>query len=166
VLAAQRTAHTEIAKRVGVHYNTVARISKRPEIQALIAELRQQTQAQVVERAAKTMAERMDEAAEEAFDALTGLVRGAKSETVQFKAVESVLDRSSVAPKREIHSSHTVDVEKREIHIHIDAAMLAQLRQGYIEEEPEDMIDVTPQAWRPMREVMSELEAATGADHG
>jgi hypothetical protein len=94
------------------------------------------------------------------------LVRGVKSETVQFNAVESVLDRSSVAPKREIHSSHTVDVEKREIHIHIDAAMLAQLRQGYIEEEPEDMIDVTPQAWRPMREVMSELEAATGADHG
>jgi hypothetical protein len=39
--------------------------------------------------------------------------------------------------------------------------MMAQLRQGYIEEEPEDIIDVTPQAWRPVREVMAELEAHT-----
>jgi hypothetical protein len=44
--------------------------------------------------------------------------------------------------------------------------MMAQLRQGYVEHDPEDMIDVTPQAWRPMREVMAELEAATEAEHG
>jgi transposase len=166
VLTAQGTTHTEIAKRVGVHYNTVARVLKKPEIQALIVKLRQQTQAQVVESVANTLAERMDEAAEDAFEHLTELVRGAKSETVQFKAAESILDRSTTAPKREIHSSHSVDVEKREIHIHIDAALMAQLRQGYIEEEPEDMIDITPQPMRPTGHVLAELEAANRAEHG
>jgi transposase len=152
----------EIARRVGVHPNTVTRTLKLPEVRALTAELRQQTQnaaVAAVETAVKTLAERMDEAAGDAFQRLTELVRGARSETVQLKAVESILDRSTTAPKREIHSSRTVDVEQRVIHIHITPEQMAQLRQGYIEEEPDDMIDVTPQPVRPVREALAELEA-------
>jgi IS30 family transposase len=44
VLAAVDLPNVEIAKRVGVHYNTITRVLKRPEVQALIVELRQQTQ--------------------------------------------------------------------------------------------------------------------------
>jgi hypothetical protein len=129
VLAAQGTTHTETARRIGVHYNT--------------------------------MAERMDEAAEEVFDTLTGLVRGARSETVQLKAVESVLDRSTVAPKRQIHSHSTVDIERREIHIVLTAADIAQLKLGDIDEdEIEGMIDVTPQPVRPVGGILAELQAA------
>jgi transposase len=144
LLSAQGLQNKVIGQRLGIHFNTVTRILKRPEVQDLIAELRQQTRAQMVEHVAKSLAERVDEAAEDAFERLTELVRGAKSETVQFKAVESILDRSTTAPKREIHSSHRVDEEKRVIHLTLTAEDIAQLRSGIVLEEPEDMIDVTP----------------------
>jgi hypothetical protein len=120
----------------------------------------------VVEKVAKTLAERMDEAVEGVFERLTELVRGAKSEPVQFEAVGSILDRSSTAPKREIQSSRSVDVEKREIDLHIDAAMMAQLRSGYVEEEPEDMIDITPHHPIALKDIMAELRAAESRGQG
>jgi histone H3/H4 len=95
----------EIARRVGCHPNTVTRTLKMPEVQALIAELQQRAEAQAI----KSLAERFDAMAPEAFEKLRDLVRGAKSETVQFKAMESVLDRSPSAPKRQIHSAPAGD---------------------------------------------------------
>lgn len=38
------------------------------------------------------------------------------------------------------------------------------LRRGSIEEEPEDMIDVTPQPVRPVREVLAALEATAESE--
>ena len=52
---------------------------------------------------------------------------GAQSENVQFKAVESVLDRSSNAPKREIHSAGQ---QSNYIQINITRGELESMRQA------------------------------------
>jgi len=177
LLSAQGVMNKDIAERLKIGINTVKRILKKPEVQRLvkqtrgeinlaIEEVKRELPAQIVEKVAKSLAERMDEAADDAFERLTELVRGAKSETVQFKAVESILDRSTSAPKREIHSSRTVDVEQRMIKITLTADDLAQLRSGYLEEEPDDMIDVMPYRppERPLTDVLAELKAAVESE--
>ena len=166
LLSAQGVMNKDIAKRLKIGINTVTRVLKKPDVQALIAELHQQTKAHAVEKVAKSLAERVDEAAEGAFDRLQELAKRAKSETVQFKAVESILDRSTIAPKREIHSSRTVDVEQRMIKITLTADDLAQLRSGLVLEEPDDMIDVTPYRppEKPLTDVLAELRAAAESD--
>jgi hypothetical protein len=114
-----------------------------------------------VEKMAQTMPECMDEATEQAFDTFTGLVRGATSETVQFKAVASVLDRSTTAPTRQIHTHSTKDIERRDIRIIITPEMMHQFRMGDIDEEEfGDLIDVAPQPVRPVRDILAALEAA------
>jgi hypothetical protein len=71
------------------------------------------------------------------------------------------MHQSPTAPKQQIHTHSTVETESKVIRITLTAADIAQLKRGLInEDEIDDMIDVTPQPVRPMREIIAELEAA------
>ncbi len=76
------------------------------------------------------LAEAFDQAAGEAFEKLCDLMRDGPS-SVAFRAVESVLDRSAVAPKRQIHTKQ--DVGGKVMHVHIPARQLRYMQEVMLE---------------------------------
>ena len=127
LLAASGTLQKkEIAEKAGVHPNTVTRVLKMPEVQMLISDMRQKLEQQTI----TTLAEAFDQAAGEAFEKLCDLMRDAPS-SVAFRAVESLLDRSAVAPKRQIHTKQ--DVGGKIMHVHIPARQLRYMKEVMLE---------------------------------
>jgi hypothetical protein len=92
---------------------------KLPEIQYFILEV----QEQVTARTAENLAASIDHASTEAVQKLLELMRDAPA-SVSLRATESVLDRSSIVPKRQIHSSHEVD--KRVTHLHVTGKQMRE----------------------------------------
>ncbi len=117
----------EIAEKVGCHYNTITRVLKIPEVQALISQVRDGVDAKVV----NDLSEAIDRAAVLAFNKLVELMQSATSPAVQFRAVESILDRSSVSPKKVLHSKHEED--RRLVQVRIGADEMKRLSNVMIE---------------------------------
>jgi hypothetical protein len=113
----------DIAAKLGCHVNTVARSLKLPDVQALIEEMSQEVQTKTV----VSLVERFNIAADEAFEVITGLMRGAQSERVQLQAAEQVLDRAPSAPKRTLHGTNTVD--HRYTHTSVSVETVQQLHE-------------------------------------
>ncbi len=116
----------EIAEKAGVHYNTITRVLKMAEVQKLISDMRQKLEQQTI----TTLAEAFDQAAGEAFEKLCDLMRDAPS-SVALRAAESVLDRSNVAPKRQIHTKQ--EVGGKVVHLHIPARQLQYMHEVMLE---------------------------------
>ena len=124
----------EIAKQVGCHYNTVCRILKRPEVQAVMRQTGPQVEETIAaetQQAVKSLHERFDEAAEVAFEKVQNLMEGAQSESVQLKASESILDRASNARKRVLHAQH--DVNRHVIQLTLSGDEIMRMHQGALE---------------------------------
>jgi len=137
ILAATTTLkNNEIADRVGCHYNTVTRVLKRSDVKELISEIQGSVQEKVID----DLSAEVDRAATKAFNKLLDLMHNASSPSVQFRAVESILDRSTVSPKRQIHSKHEVD--KRVVHLHIGGGELKKMHQVLLEDAGADTADV------------------------
>jgi hypothetical protein len=135
LLAASGTLQKkEIAEKAKVHANTVTRVLKMPEVQKFIGDLRQKLEQQTI----TNLAEAFDQAAGEAFEKLCDLMREAPS-SVAFRAAESVLDRSTIAPKRQIHTKQ--EVGGKVMHVHIPVRQLRYM-QGVMREVVNDPADV------------------------
>jgi hypothetical protein len=142
LLAASSTLQKkEIAKKAGVHPNTVTRVLKMPEVQRLIGDMRLKLEQRVI----TNLADAFDQAAGEAFEKLCELMRDGRS-SVAFRAVESVLDRSAVAPKRQIHTKKEVD--GKVMHVHIPAQQLKYMHDVMLEaaDDPADVPALPPVA--------------------
>lgn len=140
LLAASGTLQNkEIAEKAGVHYNTVTRVLKMPEIQRFIGDLRQKLEQQTI----TNLAEAFDQAAGEAFEKLCDLMREGSS-SVALKAVESVLDRSTVAPKRQIHTKQ--EVGGQVMHVHIPARQLRSWQELMFKvvDDPSEVPELPP----------------------
>ncbi len=88
-------------------------------------------QEHLTEQSIQTLGEKFDDLAHEATDHLTGLMRDAGSENVKLKAVESVLDRSSKAPKRVLHAQH--DVNRHVIQLTLSGDEIMRMHQAALE---------------------------------
>jgi hypothetical protein len=95
---------------------------KLPEIQYFIREV----QEQVAARTAENLAAAIDHASSEAVERLLELMRDAPA-SVSLRATESVLDRSSIVPKRIIHQK--VDGEKKVTHLHVSGRQFREWHQ-------------------------------------
>jgi predicted ArsR family transcriptional regulator len=140
LLAASGTLQKkDIAEKAGVHPNTVTRVLKMAEVQMLIGDMRQKLEQQTI----TTLAEAFDQAAGEAFEKLCDLMRDGPS-SVAFRAVESVLDRSAVAPKRQIHTKQ--DVGGKVMHVHIPARQLRYMHEVMLEaaDDPSEVPELPP----------------------
>jgi hypothetical protein len=129
----------EIAERVKVHPNTVTRVLRLPEVQQYIVELQRAVQQKVV----TDLAQEIDGAAVEAFQRLRELMRHAPP-PVALRAAESLLDRSKVSPKRQIHAQH--NVKGRVMHVHIGASKLRAIRDVMLEaaDDPGQVPEIPP----------------------
>jgi DNA-binding Lrp family transcriptional regulator len=116
----------EIAERVGCHPNTVTRALKRPEVRAVIDEMQKRMREQTV----VNLVEAFDEAAGGAFEKLLELMQSGPP-AVAFRATESILDRSQVAPKRQIHAKH--EVGGGVVHLHIGGSKVRELHSIMVE---------------------------------
>lgn len=117
----------EIAKRVGCHFNTVLRVLKSPQGSAMLSEIRGTVQEKVIE----DLSAEVGKAATKAFNRLLDLMQNASSAAVQFRAIESILDRSSVAPKKVLHSKHEVD--QRIMRVTIGGAEIRRMHKVFLE---------------------------------
>ncbi len=144
-LAAGRS-HAQIAQAVGMHLKSVSRLASKPEIKAAVEE----AAAELEERVIVRLVDRFDDAAPDAFEELMRLMREGKSETVRHRAAESILDRSQVAPKRQIHSRH--EVESRQTILHLDGKELRRLIAVMIEEgmPPSELRKFLPEEEQPL----------------
>ncbi len=137
ILAATTTLkNNEIADRVGCHYNTVTRVLKRSDVKELISEIQGSVKKKVID----DLSAEVERSAPKAFKKLLDLMENASSPAVQLRAVESILDRSSISPKRQIHSKHEVD--KRVVHLHIGGAELERMHRVLLEDAGVDTADV------------------------
>ncbi len=137
ILAAAGTLpNKEIAERVGCHPNTVTRTLKRPEVRAMIDEMQKRMREQTV----VNLVEAFDEAAGDAFEKLMELMQSGPP-AVSFRASESILDRSQVAPKRQIHAKH--EVGGGVVHLHIPGSKLLEFRSIMLE-SADDPSEVPP----------------------
>ena len=127
----------EIAERVGVHPNTVTRVLKNPVVKELIREMQETVKQETV----SSLVEAFDEAAIKAFEKLCELMQSGPP-AVAFRATESVLDRSQVAPKRQIHSQH--NVEGNVVHLHIPGSKLLEFRSIMLEaaDDPSEVPEI------------------------
>ena len=144
------TILNEIAEQVGCHRNTVRRVLAKPEAQAVFAQASpqvEQTIAAGTAQAVLSLQQQFDNVAQDAFDKLTELMQAAESEGIQLKSAESILDRSGVSPKRQIHSQHTED---KSIHISFSVAEINLMKEGMAEigspfiAEPCDILTIDP----------------------
>ena len=106
----------EIALKLGLHYNTVNAVLKKPAVQAYVAQLKADLAAPLPDL--DDIQEGVNQAAGDALRALWQIVRHSRNETLRYKAAVEILDRASpdVAPKRQLHgdtvlSSVLVDYE-------------------------------------------------------
>ena len=126
VLAAAGVMKKEIAERVGVHPNTVTRVLKNPFVREMIDEMQRTVKQETI----TNLVEAFDEAAPAAFRQLVELMQSGPP-AVSFRASESILDRSQVAPKREIHARH--EVGGGVVHLHIPGSKLLEFRSIMLE---------------------------------
>lgn len=134
---ASTLTNREIAKRVGCHPNTLTRVLKKPEVRAYMQEIQQA----VEEKTIVNLAEAFDLASPEAFHKLLTLMREG-SGNVAFKALESILDRSQVAPKRQIHSKHQVD--QRVVTLNLSKSEIDRMHQVLIDDARGDTANIPP----------------------
>ena len=106
----------EIALKLGLHYNTVNAVLKRPDVQEYVAQLQADLASPLP--AVGDIRAGVNQAAGEALRALWQIVRHSRNETLRYKAAVEILDRASpdVSPKRQLHgdtvlSSVLVDYE-------------------------------------------------------
>ena len=125
-MAAAGVMKKEIAERVGVHPNTVTRVLKNPFVREMIDEMQRTVQQQTI----TSLVEAFDEAAPAAFKQLMELMQSGPP-AVSFRATESILDRSQVAPKRQIHTKH--EVGGGVVHLHIPGSKLLEFRSIMLE---------------------------------
>jgi predicted XRE-type DNA-binding protein len=116
----------EIAKRVGMHYNSISRIIKQPAVLAMIDKLRAD-QAATTER--EDLHAAINDFSAEAYRSLTWLAQHAKSEQVRLRAAETLMDRAdaSIAPKVQ-KADKTADEQRIVYNIHIDAAAVQRMQ--------------------------------------
>lgn len=124
--AAGTLQNKEIAERVGCHANTVTRVLKNPLIREMIDEMQRTVQEQTI----TDLVEAFDEAAPAAFKQLMELMQSGPP-AVSFRATESILDRSQVAPKRQIHAKH--EVGGGVVHLHVPGSKLLEFRSIMLE---------------------------------
>jgi ParB-like chromosome segregation protein Spo0J len=98
----------DIARRVGLHYNTVSNILKKPEVQAYVAQLKAEAAEPLPD--IQDAHEGANQAAMDAIKALWRLVRTSRNETVVLKAAIELLDRAGpdIAPNRQLHGVGTL----------------------------------------------------------
>jgi len=125
-MAAAGVMKKEIAERVGVHPNTVTRVLKNPFVREMIDEMQRTIQQQTI----TNLVEAFNEAAPAAFKQLMELMQSGPP-AVAFRATESILDRSQVAPKRQIHAKH--EVGGGVVHLHIPGSKLLEFRSIMLE---------------------------------
>jgi len=128
------TILTEIAAEVGCHRNTVRRTLEKPEVQAYFAQVSlqiEETLASETEQAVLSLQQQFDHVAQTAFNKLTELMQTAESEGVMLKSAESILDRSSLSPKRQIHQKH--DVQQNVVVLHATAAWMEEAKEAMFE---------------------------------
>ena len=136
ILTATTTmTNNDIAEKVQCHYNTVSRALKNPEVQLMIDQIREG----IEEKVFANLSDKIDQAAFEAFERLKELMRNGPP-PVSFRAAESILDRSSVSPKRQIHSKH--DVQGKVMHLHFGRNELERMHNVLIEEAGGDLSKV------------------------
>lgn len=125
-MAAAGVMKKEIAERVGVHPNTVTRVLKNPFVREMIDEMQRTVQRETI----TNLVEAFDEAAGGAFEKLLELMQSGPP-AVAFRATESILDRSQVAPKRQIHAKH--EVGGGVVHLHIGGSKVRELHSIMLE---------------------------------
>ena len=135
--AAGTLQNKEIAERVGCHPNTVTRALKRPEVRALIDEMQKRMREQTV----VNLVEAFDEAAGDAFEKLIELMQSGPP-AVSFRATESILDRSQVAPKSQLHAKH--EVGGGVVHLHIPGSKVRELHSIMLEsaDDPSEVPEI------------------------
>jgi hypothetical protein len=144
----------EIAEIVGVHPNTITRILKMPEVQAYMTDLRNIVQ----ERVIIDLCEAFDSAAIEAFRKLLDLMHNAPP-GVALRAVESVLDRSQNAPKRQIHTKKEVD--GRYVVAHIPASCVPNMIKALEDTDSYETLRLLPKGAEE-RGISFETDIKTG----
>ncbi len=126
-----------------------------PEIQELIA----QVQNEVQQRTITNLVEAFDQPAVEAFGKLIELMRQSTSPSVTLKAIENILDRSQMASKRQIHSSH--EVEGRIRHLHISGDRVRYMHSVLQEVLEPDKVPPFPQL-NENDELVLQIDGKTG----
>ncbi len=147
----------EVARQLSVHYNTIGSILKSDRVKRLLASTDPVAQADIAaktekvihqqavqtmthmanvieaktEEVVKDLQQQFDEAAQPALNRLLELMEQAESEGVTLKAIESILDRSTKSPKRQLHQKHEVTHEV--IKLRGSAAWMREIRTGMIE---------------------------------
>jgi hypothetical protein len=93
----------EIALKLGLHYNTVNAVLKKPAVQEYVAQLQADLAAPLPD--VEDIQEGVNHAAGDALRALWQIVRHSRNDTLRYKAAVEILDRASpdVAPKRQLH---------------------------------------------------------------
>ena len=136
-MAAAGVMKKEIAERVGVHPNTVTRVLKNPFVREMIDEMQRTVQQQTI----TNLVEAFDEAAGGAFEKLLELMQSGPP-AVAFRATESILDRSQVAPKRQIHAKH--EVGGGVVHLHVPGSKLLEFRSIMLEaaDDPSEVPEI------------------------
>ena len=151
VLAAAGVMKKEISERVRVHPNTVTRVLKNPFVREMIDEMQRTVQQETF----TNLVEAFDEAVPAAFRQLVELMQGGPP-AVSFRASESILNRSQVAPKREIHARH--EVGGGVVHVHIPASKLMEFNEIALEAgEPLGLPTI-----RDGEEMVVEIDRKTG----
>ena len=147
----------EVARQLGLHYNTINTMCRTERVKRLLASTDPVVQADIAARAEETieqqtvaavthmgkviaekteevvlsLQEKFDRAAEPAFAQLMELMQSAESEGVRLKCLESILDRSGVSPKRQIHQKH--EVTHQVIELRGSPAWMHEIRAGMVE---------------------------------
>jgi IS30 family transposase len=139
VLFASGMLKKQIAEVVGVHPNTVTRTLKNP----LVKEIIDNMQKTVQEKTVANLVDAFDKSALEAFQKLVSLMREGRDNTA-LRASESILDRSTIAPKRQIHTKQ--EVGGQVMHVHIPARQLRYMHEVMLEavDDPSKVPELPP----------------------
>lgn len=152
IFAAQGLSQKEIAEEFNYHPGTISAIFSSPLFKVLVAEYREKLTQQVRAKVRKL--------AEPAIDRLESIVRQGDDGAANT-AITTVLKYTIPTADAEAKVEAAKEVAKADVQkIILGAELLAQMRQGYIEHEPEDILDVTPRPAKPIKELLAELKAA------